>query len=276
MIEIDAKTGRIKWGDCELSVRLTHEEFVAQYPSIQLSNTRYSEGGIVLHQYNLPPQQIGRFSFPAKLSFKNGFIVGILVDSESLPIPDDDNWQVQLNWILDAREFLTSQLGEPHQVERSPLLDEENYLPVELTSQFQDWHYTFDWGTARLGHESLDWVDHVGFGYHHSQQVRTWEEFIKQVELQIQNAEQFEKDCVPSLKFMLEVVQQISSDFDYQTHLPNVGCSGMGLNIANSRSTLWGRISQAKHRHLILQRTDSVDRYIVPIEELNNQLLKML
>jgi len=276
MIEIDAKTGRINWGNYELSIRLTHEEFVTQYPSIQLSNTRYREGGEVLHQYNLPPQKIGRFLFPAKLSFVNRFIVGIFLDSESLPLLTADNWQIQLNWIIDAREFLKNQLGEPHQVERSHLLDEEHYLPVELTSQFQDWRYIFDWGIVRLGHESLDWVDHVGFRYHRSQQVRTWEEFIQQVELQIQNAEQFEKDCVPSLKFLPEVVQQISSDFDYQTHLPNVGCRSMGLNIANSRSVLGIRISRSKHRHLILRRTDSVDRYIVPMEELNNQLLKML
>jgi hypothetical protein len=276
MIKINAKSGGIKWGDCDLSLRLTHEEFLRQYPSIQLSNTRYSEAGNIWHRYNLLPQEIGRFSTPAKLSFKNGFIVGIFIDSESLPILTADNWQGQLNWILDARELLTSQLGEPHQVERSHLLAEEDYLPIELTSQFQEWRYIFEWGIVHLGHESLEWVDHVGFRYHRSQQIRTWEEYIKQVEIQILNAEQYEKDCVPSLKFMLEVVKQISSDFDYQTHLPGVGCRSMGLKIANSRSTLGVRISQAKHRHLILQRTDSVDSYTVPVEELNNQLLKML
>lgn len=275
MIEINVNTGTIRWGGYELSVQLTHEQFVAEYPSLQLSDTGYREGGMVWHKYKLPPQKIGDFSVPASLSFVNKLIVGLVIVPERLPRLLTENWQTQLRWIIDAREFLKCHFGKPHTVEISHLLAEEDYLPVELTSQFQDWRYTFDWGIARLCHESLDWEDHLGIGYHRSQQIQTWGEFIKQVELQIQNAEQFEKDCVSSMRLMLEVLQQISSDLDYQRCLPNVGCRSMGLQLPNSR-TLVIRISQSRYKHLILQRTDSVDRYIVTMSELNEQLSKML
>lgn len=117
MVEIDPKTGNIRFGDVQINPIISREELEA-YSGVSLTRERYIGSGIYQREYLLPLTLTERFKWQAHIAFSGSIIYDIHLYCADIIHHYGDNpkaasiwWKIHGSWVEQATEILEDQLG---------------------------------------------------------------------------------------------------------------------------------------------------------------------
>jgi hypothetical protein len=172
MLTIDASSGALTFETCVIDKSLKRDAFITQCSGFDL--LRDTGKKFVQHQraygleIHLTPDLAGFLT----IWFLNDVISHIHIDDapsyvlDTLqPAEEQKWWELQENWIPQARQYITLQVGTPHQIRPSELIDEDTDAPPSILKKLEDWTYQFAWGRVGATYVSNCMAYRIWIGY---------------------------------------------------------------------------------------------------------------
>jgi hypothetical protein len=172
MLKIDPISGDLHDDQLVLGKFLTHEAFLEKSKGFELVYEDNRLEGLEEQRYRreveLTSSVVGIitvFFFQHKISHLH--VNDISTATFKIETDEDEQqwWELHAKWIPQAREYVASQLGTPHQVMPSKLLDEHYLAPSAFLKLLEDWTYQFSWGRVGTSYVSDDLCYRIWIGY---------------------------------------------------------------------------------------------------------------
>jgi hypothetical protein len=291
LIEINRETGTVIWDNFRLHPHLTHDEFVQQYPTIEVHRNIYNIGGIHDTVYQFPKINIGDNFLTPYARYENhrlshvGFDVDELIYNEYRYSKDQSDRAMIVRQLYDTsdklRKLLITHLGQPH--ENKKIFDANFWdFKIKFTDDdiqaIQGWSYRFEWGVAYSNCSYDDFGKlNLGIGvfYFEFFQINTWEIFAAECDTRIRNEQEQNRDVAELLAMRL-LIDILSLHFEFLKlkplfHLGNVMFLGCPVE---TRTFLKINPNDIKNRYEI-RRQDKREKFFIA-EGDNSRLIDTL
>lgn len=179
MFKIDTKTGSVQWEDVQCHAQLKIDDFQKQYPKIRLA-WRDDGRGLWRSDIQLPRMPVNNELWNIKIAYENQFLRRIDFTAGGLTrdIPEAHWWHFHLRWMISAKGWLKSTIGDPEFIDPTPLYDEQQKLSDLELQILETWQYTFDWGTITFSYDSLELRSSLSIDFDSEKQIRDWNDLL--------------------------------------------------------------------------------------------------
>ena len=179
MFKIDTITGNTQWADVECHPQLKIDDFQKRYPKIR-PTWRDDGRGLWRSEIQLPRMTINNEIWNIKIAYENQFLRRIDFTAGGLTrhIPEAQWWHFHLLWMISAKGWLRSALGDPKFIDPTPLYDEQLELSDLELQILETWQYTFNWGTITFSYDSLESRSSVTINFDSEKQIRDWNDLL--------------------------------------------------------------------------------------------------
>ena len=227
MFEVDTKTGRIRWGDVDCHPQSKIDDFQKKYPQIRLV-WRDDGRGLWRSDIQLPRMPVNNELWNIKITYENQFLRQINFTAGGLTrdIPEASWWYFHLRWMISAKGWLKSTIGDPEFIDPTPLYDEQHQLSALELQILETWQYTFDWGTITFLYESLDLRSNLSIRFDSEKQIRDWNDLLEVCHWAIQLSHSKGTSTV-NLSLIRDTIVLIGEHFKFHDLNPKINRTGL-------------------------------------------------
>ena len=128
----------------------------------------------------MPRQPINNELWNIKIAYENQFLRRIDFTPGGLTrdIPEAQWWYFHLKWMISAKGWLRTTLGDADFIDPTQLYDEHlHFSDVELQI-LETWQYTFGWGTITFAYDSLESRSSLTVNFDSEKQIRDWNDLL--------------------------------------------------------------------------------------------------
>lgn len=180
MLQVDTLSGTVRWGDVQCHPQLKIDDFQQQYPRIR-PTLREDGRGLWRTEIRLPRAPVNHELWNARIAYENQYLRRIEFTPGGLTrdIPESRWWYFHLRWMVSAKGWLKTVIGDPDFIDPTPLYDEQHQLSDLELQILETWQYTYGWGTITFAYESLEIRSSLTILYHIENQIRDWHDLLR-------------------------------------------------------------------------------------------------
>ncbi|MEO8611401.1 MAG: hypothetical protein ABI690_26120 [Chloroflexota bacterium] len=280
MLKIDRATGDITWENYVLYPRLFHDDFAKKYPQLKPVHDIHTPDGMHERGYHFPMINLDTYEVEVKITYFDSRLSGIYIGRENSIESDDEatRWRHGLpGWVRVAKNWLITQLGQPHEIRPGVLYDEKSWLTPEEIQHLQLWGYGFEWGEAGFWYDGLQQPGDI---YIHYQEISNWDELAVECETLLQKQQQQNGRYISHLLTTRSLIDILRQHFDYQKTKPRVYSRGLQFQLSDLLDTrvtmilLTAYPNEIKKRYEI-SRSDTHRKAFIPADD-HSQLIDNL